>query len=1239
MIIKYVLILGISFLLLSVNLGLAQNGITAVIQVDSTSGPAPLFLNFDGSQSASDNGEIVSYHWDFGDGTEGSGQTVFHRFDKSGPFETVLTVTDEASQTASDMLIITVEPSPPRAIIELSSHGGIAPFDIDLDAYRSVNFNGETLQYRWDFGDGETSIDMQGTHQYLNPGRYTIVLQVTDEISEIGYDTTFVNVYDPLPEFSSFEEGYDKIKAEIDSLNGALISAMKFWSNDFSDTSFQVPDKYLIDAAIELDRLKNYAMRATIVSYQVDSLNNPTYSQTATSQRANYDINAKQSGGFFSGLAKAINKSIFGIFQSGAGILNARFETLDPVIREILVSEPSVSYNAKYTLETLAEITTYEEWDGLSKKERKNIIDDIYTYPVKWFDFWSDSAPDGTPMETYRGAALQEGAKHASEAAKHGLEISIEAGGVPFYDNLWGVGKDMVVLKYPDYKTHINILYKSGSAIIENYPIVLQQQKQDIQTTIYKVTADPGEPNVDETNYLDYLRSYVKNNDDVSHNTVSRSVNVEAERLTSEFDFAQVTPEGDVSLTGPKQAKLTRPQTEQSHESVEGYSDVLSFADLSGVNYQYIILPNSSSDVYVEKGNADQTIDLNNGQIQANNPYPETVVEVGGTLTNNTVWTPYCGIYKVINKINVENNVSLTIQSRTIVKFNADHAIVVNGTLNAQGTTQDSIVFTSMKDDNYGGDTNNDGSSTAPAPLDWGTINFYSTSTGLLDYVIIKYGGDQDGVSNTRSLIYCDGSSSPTIRNSTIAYSGNYGIKCTGTDCSPEISSNTIDNNSTYGIYVTGSATPTFTDNTFSNNGNGIHCSSSNPTVTNNEFEGNTNFAAYFEGNFPSTQISGNTGSNNSYNGFGYAGTFTANTTWHVNTNLPYIVYGTVEILEGVQLTINPGVIIKCDRDYPIKINGTLIAQGTTQDSIVFTSIKDDSYSGDTNNDGSSTTPSPSDWGTINFYTTGSGILDHVIVKYGGDQDGASNTRSLIYCENSSPTISNSTIAYSGYYGIRCNGTECSPELSVCIIENNSTGIYATSDANPTITFNNIVNNSSYGVNNSSSTIILNTENNYWGHSSGPLDESDDRATGGWYNPDGQGDRVSNYVDYEPWLSQPYSSSYTDQESLVIDYQISFNEGQSGDGHGIDMIFSSASGSGNITVEQHNSTYPGLPCSNALGLYYNIILDEGVRGLHVSLYRHRCNGLYRILGLFWHRQIQQFYQHLAMARRNSRCRQ
>ena len=49
----------------------------------------------------------------------------------------------------------------------------------------------------------------------------------------------------------------------------------------------------------------------------------------------------------------------------------------------------------------------------------------------------------------------------------------------------------------------------------------------------------------------------------------------------------------------------------------------------------------------------------------------------------------------------------------------------------------------------------------------------------------------------------------------------------------------------------------------------------------------------------------------------------------------------------------------------------------------------------------------------------------------------------------------------------------------------------------------------------------VDARHNWWGSPTGPLDNSDDRAAGGFYNPTGQGDPVTDHVDFGGWNTVP----------------------------------------------------------------------------------------------------------------------
>lgn len=85
-----------------------------VITVDRTAAEsAPAIINFDASQSRDPDGAIVSYRWDFGDGSREVLPVVPHTFATSGTFRVRLTVTDVAGVTATvDQLISIGIPRP-----------------------------------------------------------------------------------------------------------------------------------------------------------------------------------------------------------------------------------------------------------------------------------------------------------------------------------------------------------------------------------------------------------------------------------------------------------------------------------------------------------------------------------------------------------------------------------------------------------------------------------------------------------------------------------------------------------------------------------------------------------------------------------------------------------------------------------------------------------------------------------------------------------------------------------------------------------------------------------------------------------------------------------------------------------------------------------------------------------------------------------------------------------------------
>jgi PKD repeat protein len=91
----------------------ASNTLVAAATSDVNSGPTPLTVNFDGTNSTGVVG-VADYAWDFGDGATGSGSTTSHTYDQRGVFEAELTVTANGAAATDSITIRVGQPSDER---------------------------------------------------------------------------------------------------------------------------------------------------------------------------------------------------------------------------------------------------------------------------------------------------------------------------------------------------------------------------------------------------------------------------------------------------------------------------------------------------------------------------------------------------------------------------------------------------------------------------------------------------------------------------------------------------------------------------------------------------------------------------------------------------------------------------------------------------------------------------------------------------------------------------------------------------------------------------------------------------------------------------------------------------------------------------------------------------------------------------------------------------------------------
>ena len=162
---------------------------------------------------------------------------------------------------------------------------------------------------------------------------------------------------------------------------------------------------------------------------------------------------------------------------------------------------------------------------------------------------------------------------------------------------------------------------------------------------------------------------------------------------------------------------------------------------------------------------------------------------------------------------------TLTIPAGTILKFQNTGALSTAGKTLVNGTADSKVIFTSIKDDAYGGDTNADGSVSVPQAGDWLNLTFASgSSSSTIDNALVRYGKN--------GAIKVDGVSID-IKNTTVENNYSYGVWLNNST-STIISSSLIQDHqkpepgSSYGLFLTASSTPFIQNTNFKNNKTGI---------------------------------------------------------------------------------------------------------------------------------------------------------------------------------------------------------------------------------------------------------------------------------------------------------------------------------------------------------------------------------------------------------------------------------
>ncbi len=135
-------------------------------------------------------GSNVTYNWDFGDNSNGTGAIVSHQYAAPGSYIAEVTASNAVSQSTATTTVQIDEIINPIGGLTAANDGPTI-FGTPTQLTATIT-SGTNVTYNWDFGDSSYGTGAFISHQYANPGSYTAEVTAANTINQESATTTVV---------------------------------------------------------------------------------------------------------------------------------------------------------------------------------------------------------------------------------------------------------------------------------------------------------------------------------------------------------------------------------------------------------------------------------------------------------------------------------------------------------------------------------------------------------------------------------------------------------------------------------------------------------------------------------------------------------------------------------------------------------------------------------------------------------------------------------------------------------------------------------------------------------------------------------------------------------------------------------------------------------------------------------------------------------------------------------------